>query len=308
MRGLDIGIPFTRHSELGVRLGRRHVNTLLADGALTQPLRGVYVLGELADDLESRAAAVAQALPPGAALCRGTAAWLFGIGDVRGPGLVPTPADVECVVATAATPVRRSGLRCYQALLGPEDLVLVQGLWCTTPERTAADLARWLPRPMGLAALDAFAHRQLIDLDLVQMQLERAIGHPGVAVARGLLPLVEPDTESFGESWLRLRITDAGFPRPQAQVWVRDLHGHPVYRLDLAFPSLRIGLEYDGFQDHGSSANVSKDDVRRDRLRREFGWQVMGFHRGHVLGQQLHVERAVGELLGQAPSISRRSW
>ena len=143
MRGLDVSIPFTRHSDLGMRLGRRHVSTLLADGALTQPLRGVYVLGELADDLESRAAAVALALPPGAALCRGTAAWLFAIGDARGPGLVPTPADVECVVATGATPVRRSGLRCYRALLGPEDLVQVQGLWCTTPERTAADLARW---------------------------------------------------------------------------------------------------------------------------------------------------------------------
>ena len=64
---------------------------------------------------------------------------------------------------------------------------------------------------MGLAALDAFAHRQLIDLDLVQMQLERAIGHPGVAVARGLLPLVEPDTESFGESWLRPAYHRCGF-------------------------------------------------------------------------------------------------
>ena len=308
MRGLGVGIPFTRHSDLGVRLGRRQVNALLADGAPTQPLRGVYVFGELPDDLASRAAAVALALPSRAALCRGTAGWLLGIGDVRGPGRASGPADVECVVPTGATPVRRAGLRCFQAPLQPADVVLVEGLRCTTPERTAADLARWLPRPMGLAALDALAHRALIDLDLVQLQLDHAVGYPGVAVARGLLPLVEPGTESFGESWLRLRILDAGFPRPQAQVWVRDLIGPPVYRLDLAYPALRIGLEYDGDAHHGSSANVAKDDVRRDRLRRELGWRVTGFHRGHVLGQQMHLERGVGELLGQAPTISRRTW
>ena len=281
---------------------------MLADGSLSQPLRGVYVLGELADNLASRAAAAALALPPGAALCRGTAAWLHGIGDVRGPGLVRGPADVECVVPTGTTPVRKIGLRCYQAPLEAGDVVLVKGLWCTTPERTAADLARWLPRPMGLAALDALAHRALIDIAVVRLQLERAVAHPGVAVARGLLALVEPGSESFGESWLRLRIVDAGFPPPEAQVWVRDLGGHPLYRLDLAYRGLRIGLEYDGDEHHGSSAAVMRDDVRRDRLRHELGWQVFGFHRGHVLGQQMHVERCVGELLGQAPSIARRSW
>lgn len=305
---LPTGIPFTRAQAQRVGVGGRRLNSLIADGTVTRPLRGVYVVGELADDLSARAAAAGLVLPDGAALCRGTVAWLLGIGDVRGPGRPDEPAVVECVVPVGVTPPRRPGLRSYLAPLDPSDVVRIGGVACTTPERTAADLARWLPRPMALAALDALAHHELIDLELVGRQIERFRGCSGVAVARALLPLVEPKTESYGESWLRLRVIDAGFPRPAAQVWVYDESGRPVYRLDLALLKQRVGLEYDGDEHHGSSAQVAADSARRDRLREEFGWTVLAFHRGHVLGAGMHVEHAVGELLGQRPTIGRRRW
>lgn len=305
---LPVGTPFTRVGAQAAGIGPRQLSALIRNGSVTRPFRGAYVLGDLANDLASRASAVAVVLPEGAVLCRGTAAWLLGIGDVRGPGRVSGPADVECVVPLGATPVRRPGVQCYQAPLEPRDVVLVGGLMCTTPQRTAVDLARWLPRPMGLAALDALAHRELIDLDRVRRELERFAGCSGVEVARQLVAIAEPATESFGESWLRLRVIDAGFPHPQAQVWIYDSRGRPVYRLDLGLIAEQKGFEYDGDEHHGSPENIARDDARRDRLRLEFGWTVVGFHRGHVLGRHLYVENTIGELLGQAPTISRRSW
>lgn len=305
---LPTGIPFTRAQARLLGISHRRLNALIADGTVTQPLRGSYVVGELDADLAARASAAGLVLPHGAALCRGTVAWLLGVGDVRGPGRAEGPPVVECVVPLGVTPLRRAGLNSYVAPLAPSDVVQIGGLPCTTPERTAADLARWLPRPMGLAVLDALAHRHLVDLELVGLQIERFRGCPGVAVARSLLPLVEPKTESYGESWLRLRIIDAGFPRPQAQIWVHDEEGRPLYRLDLGLPDQHAGFEYDGDEHHGSPAQVAADNARRDRLRQEFGWTVLAFHRGHVLGTGMQLELAVGELLSQQPSISRRLW
>jgi very-short-patch-repair endonuclease len=281
---------------------------LLDEGTVTQPLRGVYVVGELSSDLASRASAVSLRLPPCAVLCRGTAAWLLGVDDVRGPGRPIGPAALEVLVPTGTTPLRRAGLRSYQAALPPQDVMSVRGLRCTTPARTAADLARWLPRPMGLAVLDAMAHTRRVDPRQVSRVLERFAGHSGAAVARELVDLVEPRTESYGESWLRLRVHDAGFPRPQAQVPIRDASGRVVYRLDLGLPERRVGFEYDGLEHHASAAAQAHDAARRFRLLEEFGWTVIGFHLGHVLGSSLLLERTVGELLGIAPAISRRSW
>ncbi len=50
----------------------------------------------------------------------------------------------------------------------------------------------------------------------------------------------------MGESWLRLRIVDAGFPRPVVQIEVLDADGRCVYRLDLGWPDRRLAVEYDG--------------------------------------------------------------
>ncbi len=302
---LHNGLPFSRATAL--ELTGRRAYRLVASGQVREVLRGVYVDAAATDTLELRCRAAGLVLPPDAVLCRGTVAWLLGVGDVRLPGDRGAP-PVECVLPAGRTPVRRPGLRCYAAPLVAADVVEIDGLLRTTDLRTALDLARWCPRPMALAALDAMAGLGLLDLERAQDELGRFPGHRGVQQARELLALVEPLTESFGESWLRLRVHDAGFPPPTAQVPVTDVHGVLVYRLDLGFEKRRKGLEYDGDEHHASSAQQLADAARRDRLRHEFGWDVVGFHRGHVWGPSLTLERAVGELLGLAPQIARRRW
>ncbi|GAA4352082.1 hypothetical protein [Angustibacter luteus] len=303
---LNDGRPFTARAARDLT-GRRAYR-LVAAGRAREMLRGVYVDVAAADTLALRAQAAALLLPADAVLCRGTVAWLGGIGDLRLPGSERSLPTIECVLPAGRTPVRRPGIRCYTAPMGSGDVVESHGLLRTSTLRTTLDLARLLPRPMALAALDGLASRGLVDAPRALSEIERFAGHRGVAQGRELLGLVEPLTESFGESWLRLRLHDAGFPRPTAQIPIRNARNHVLYRLDLGFEDARRGVEYDGDEHHGSPAEQLADARRRDHLRAGFGWEVVGFHRGHVWGPSLALEHAVGQLLGLEPQIGRRRW
>jgi len=202
--------------------------------------------------------------------------------------------------------MRHPGVRVVEAFLASRDVTERGGLRLTTPVRTALDLARHLTRPMALAALDAFTHAGLATVGELTSDLGPLKGFPGIVQARELVALTEPLTESPGESWLRLRIIDAGFPRPHAQIEVVDAYGRVVYRIDLGYPGLRLGFEYDGQEFHGSGEQQAHDTTRRDDLARRFDWPVYGFGRGDVLGRKPRVELAVGELIGREPILPRR--
>jgi hypothetical protein len=186
-------------------------------------------------------------------------------------------------------------------------MVEVGGLPCTPPRRTAADLLRWQPPFMGLAAMDAMTHRGLVTMEEVAATLEPLAGQRHVARARQLLAWCEPLTESFGESWLRLRLLEADFPRPEAQIWVADQDGVLAGRLDLGYRDKRVGIEYDGEEFHAGEAERRHDSVRRDRFA-TLSWTVIGVGRGDVLGSSPRLELGVGELLSRTPRLPRRPW
>ena len=120
---------------------------------------------------------------------------------------------------------------------------------------------------------------------------------------RELARLVDARSESHMESRTRLRVIDAGFPPPDPQVWVYDEAGAPRYRLDLAWPELKVAIEYDGEEYHGP------EQARADRVRRAWlaahGWTVIVVRRAQILGRSDAFERAVGEALGMAPRSTK---
>ncbi|MFI7589573.1 hypothetical protein ACIB24_21105 [Spongisporangium articulatum] len=274
-------------------------------GRLGRPHHGLRTTAEPADLLD-RARMAGLLLPPGGAIGRRTAADLMEV-DPRLPSERGIDLDVECLVPLGATPLRRPGIRSYVTDLEPDEFDTGLGFPLTTPERTLADLLRWLPAHMALAVADRMARRKLVDLDGVEAILDRWHGHRFVRQARRLLDAVEPKSESYGESWLRLRLLDAGFPRPEAQIPILD-GGLEIYRLDLGWPDLRIAVEYDGEEFHGSPEQQQHDaDRRRDMFERH-RWNVVGVGKAHVLGPTLLLEHGVGEMLGLRPRITHRSW
>jgi hypothetical protein len=270
-------------------------------------VRGVYLDAKVPDDVASRAACLSLRLPLEAVVVRRTAAWLWGVDGFAPDEVLDGRLVLECSVPPGRQPVRRPGVRCYTAQ-SHDDICIGAGIPTTTPLRTAIDVLRWLRPHMGLAVTDALAALGLVEPAELLAQLEDFTGCRGIRRARYLAGLVEPRTESFGESWLRLRIVDAGFPRPTVQIEVFDRLGHCIYRLDLGWEDRHVAVEYDGEAYHSSPEQRSRDRRRREELERLYGWHVLAVGRGEVLGSSLALERAVGELLSVEPQFLRRRW
>lgn len=302
----DLPSAFSRSDLPGLGLSPRDLRRLLGDGQVVQLLRGAYAPAHLADEVEVRAAAAGLVLPAGAAVARTTAAWLHGV-DARSPGRHLAPVPLECVVPCGTTPPRRPGLAATAAEMEDHDVTVLAGVPVTTPTRTAIDLARYLPPHLGLGCVDALAHAGLVHPARLAEELGRWTGQRFVARARRCIALCEPATESPGESWLRLRVVDAGFPPPEPQIWVHDAGGRRLYRLDMGWRLRRKAVEYDGVEFHGPDRAAS-DRARRGELERDHGWDVLVAGRGEVLGRGTALERALGELLGLEPHLTRRAW
>lgn len=299
--------PFLRRAAVDSGHSRRALSQLLEEGLLREPLRGVLVRADAEDDVGLRAAAAALVLPPGAAVCRATAAWLFGI-DARRPGTHRDLPPLECAVPIGHSPVRRPEIRCYTTDLRDEDLTTVEGVRCVRPARTAIDLARWSMPGVGLGVLDAMARRNLVQPTELGALVERWNGARYIDQARRLISWCDPRAESPGESCTRLRLLEAGFPPPQLQISLQDELGREVRRLDLGYPNVRYAIEYDGEEFHDAPGAAEADRLRRDEVAHRWGWTILPVRKNLVFGPSMALEFAVGEALGMSPSIGRRTW
>ncbi len=74
-----------------------------------------------------------------------------------------------------------------------------------------------------------------------------------------------------------------------------DERAHVVAWLDLAYPQVRLGIEYDGAE-HRTQRRAMRDLDRQARLSR-LGWRVLRFTAAEVLGRPQVVAARVGRAL-----------
>jgi very-short-patch-repair endonuclease len=160
----------------------------------------------------------------------------------------------------------------------------LDGVLVTTPLRTALDLGRLSGRDDAFAALDALMRVGGFTVAHLSDQLPRFRGARGVRQLRQLVPWGDPNAESPAESLTRLRLYDDGLPAPAVQYEVRNALGAVIYRLDLAYPELKLAVEYDGQEYHTSSDDQAHDRQRRDYLRR-LGWTIVVLTTEDVYGR-----------------------
>jgi len=273
------GLPFTS------RQAGKKLAWLLSSGEIHQLLKGVYVATGTPDTVELRAAAAALVIPSNAIACGETAAWIHGIPTTA---LGPRTVRVQWT-RTAA------------------DVVEVCGLRVISPIATGVELAMQLHRPFALSAVDALLRSGKADRFAIRAASAEYAGRPGIRQASEILRYADRRAESPGESWLRLRLIDAGFGQPQLQFRVKG----PArdYRIDVAYPEFvdgrRLGLEYDSDLWHSRDRDHVRDEARRGELE-ALGWHIIPVHRTDLWGSYPALELAVGSFLCVWPRLPRR--
>lgn len=232
------------------------------------PWRGMYLDAEAPDDLGTLVQAAGLLLGGDLVAYHSTAAAMWGF-DVRSDDRLHFlgPPDVGNR--------RRPGLQVHPSVLGTDDAVRGNGIWCTPPARNACDVVRLTAPIDGLALLDrALASRTCSHDELIAASIEQA-GLREVIRLRWLIPRADALAESPMESRIRWRFLDARLPQPACQIRVGDM-GDRWHRLDTGWRDRRVGAEYDG-----GIAHLTQDQLRADRDRHnwltENGWTLPHF-------------------------------
>ncbi|MEU4158873.1 DUF559 domain-containing protein [Actinoplanes sp. NPDC026670] len=238
------------------------------------------------------------ALPDNIAIGGPSAAVLWGVTTI--PPHMPVT-----LVAPRQTRLRRARrLSVHYTNLAETDVTVHNGIRLTTPARTVFDLGRRHGRADALAALDAMLHRHLlIEPELHTMLADRRTW-PGAGRLAELVTLADPRAESPMESRLRLVIIDAGLPPAAVQHQVHTADGEFLGRVDLAWPELRLAIEYDG--DHHRERGQFRRDVGRLNALRMAGWTVLRFTADDVMRWPDETARTIVAAFAQAQSFNGR--
>jgi hypothetical protein len=183
------------------------------------------------------------------------------------------PARPATIIDTNRRPA--AGVQVWEERIADDEICLVDGMRLTTPARTALDLARRYSLNDAVAAVDALA--QAVELKSVDIELlvDRYRGRRGMKGAAAALELIDGGAQSPKETWLRLLLLNAGVPRPQTQIAVRNEWGWVDAYLDMGWEDIKVAVEYDGDQHRSSRYQYVKDIRRLEMLDQRYGWLVV---------------------------------
>lgn len=248
---------------------------------------GVYVPRRHEPSLRDRIVG-AHLAAPNAVVTGVAASAMYGAKWVR------DDAPIELITARR----RQPGLLVRRETLHVDEWWTMDGIRVATPERTAFDLARHLPRGKAVERLDALSNARPFSLEDVMLIAKRHSGVRGLRRLRLALPLVDGGAESLPETRLRLLFVDAGLPRPTTQYVVYDEDGSYVRRIDMCWEEFKVGAEYDGEQ-HLKNRRQYVLDVVVNRALLRLGWHVL-----HVVKE----DRAAEIVAEARTALLSRGW
>jgi very-short-patch-repair endonuclease len=232
--------------ELG--LSKKAIAHRVERGRLIPSFPSVFSVGHPPTTVLAWASAAVLACSPGAVLSHDSAAVLWDM----------LPRWQRPFHVTASSNRHIEGITVHRSTLSPEDITRQQGIPCTTPARTALDLAprltpKALARAVNQARLAGYLHAATLE-DLV----ESSKGHRGI---RALRPVAtqgrtqEPTRSDLERDFLAFA-ERYGLPTPKVNVVVA---GHLV---DAYFPEHKLVVEVDSWRFHQDRASFEND---RDR-------------------------------------------
>lgn len=187
----------------------------------------------------------------------------------------PVPPAIDLVTASTSR-ARLDGVRTHRTAALPSSDVTRRGaLPVTTPARTLVDTCGDVPFGVLRAAANDALRRSTRTIDIVRcvdalpMRGRRATRSARLLVAT-LVPGYDPG-ESEPEVEIVETLAAAGYPRPEQQVVVRGRGWR--YRIDVGYPDLKQGFEYQSEEHHLNRESFHNDPLRTIRLQRA-GWTI----------------------------------
>jgi hypothetical protein len=210
-----------------------------------------------------------------------SAAWLWSRGAatiagaaaaaLHGTKWIPNDIPVELICVNSRPP---RGVLTRRCLLLDGEAQLMDGRSVTTPERTAFDIGRGGAIHSAVARLDALAAATGFKVEDVLRVSRRHPHSPGLRRLETALELVDAGAQSPRESYLRLLLIEAGFPRPQTQIPVLGADGIPVAYIDVGWEKYMVGVEYEGDQ-HQTDRRRYVNDIHRLEMLEQMSWLIV---------------------------------
>jgi len=261
---------------------------------------GVYGFAGTVDTMQQQLVAAVDSCPMLAAVSHQSAAELWGLTKRRSRNLE--------IVTTRWDREHRTGIRIHESLdLIADDVVDLEGVPITTPERTVVDLGasnKWIVE----AALEQGIRLGLFSLRDVERFVSRVArkGRRGVGVVRPLLVARrkwDSVTESALEDRFRRLLSEWGLAEPAVQYVLLNEAGRFVCRSDFAYPAARLLIELDSEAHH-----LDRIAFRRDRSKQNkaavLGWTMLRYTWWDVVEQPVRVISEVRSQLDNPSSPS----
>lgn len=212
----------------------------------------------------------AAAMWSGGAISHETAAALWD------PDVPTSPLLVDVSVMDR---VSRNGhpafVRVHRVVLGPEDVVDVDGLPVTTRSRTVLDCVGTRPRASARALFERGFQRGWFTLTDLDRRLEREKGRAGNVILRQLREEIAPGAQAEFERRFHRLLRAHGLTGWIPQYPVVTPTGGLVHA-DIAFPGARLIIELDGWSTHGTRDRF-RADRKRDRRTLLGGWRTVRY-------------------------------
>ncbi|MBO1754783.1 hypothetical protein [Allobranchiibius sp. CTAmp26] len=192
---------------------------------------------------------------------------------------------------------RRPGVRLHR-VPAPIPITTASGIPTVAAAYAIVQVGAGVGVEAAVVPADAALRNYLASPTDLAEAVERSRGTPGCTRLATLLDLVDPRSESPGESRLRLLLRAAGVP-VTPQVVIRDDAGHFVARVDLLVDGTRTIVEFDGLLKYRGAGN---SEALVNEKRRELALQRLGYRVVRVVWDDLTDPDRVLSLL-RPPSL-----
>lgn len=191
---------------------------------------------------------------------------------------------IDVIVPTGMTPPKTHGIRGRRLKSDRAETRILKGIPVIDAVATVFTCAADLTVDEAVTMIDALVTtamnypnlgpgRPLSTLAAIEARLAQWGQFPGHRTIRAALPFAREKVESPKETETRLLIISNGLPEPVVQ-YAAYQEGKFLARVDLAYPELKIAIEYDG-DGHRKKKSEWRRDIQRQRALEAAGWIIL---------------------------------